>query len=74
MWPAAKIIGTTRHKNLQVSMLAGDVLRISSRVIELVVQSRIYVCRCMRTPNEVLCVPIVSHVSTSGNYDYNYPQ
>ena len=68
MWPAAKIIGTTRRKKLQVSMLAGDVLGISSCVIELVVQSRIYVCRCMRTPNKVLCVPIVSHVSISGNY------
>ena len=24
------------------------------------------------TPNEVLCVPIVSHVSTSGNYGEHY--
>ena len=43
MWPAAKIIGTTGRKNLQVSMLAGDVFGISSRVIELAVQSRIHV-------------------------------
>ena len=68
MWPAAKIIGTTGREKLQVSMLAGDVLGISSHVIELAVQGRIYICSCMRTPNEVLCVPIVSRVSNSGNY------
>ena len=37
MWPAAKIIGTTRRENLHVSMLAGDMLGISSHVIELAV-------------------------------------
>ena len=37
MWPAAKIIGTTGRKKLQVSMLAGDVFGISSHVIELAV-------------------------------------
>ena len=37
MWPAAKIIGTTGREKLQVSMLAGDVFGISSRVIELAV-------------------------------------
>ena len=37
MWPAAKIIGTTRREKLQVSMLAGDVFRNSSHVIELAV-------------------------------------
>ena len=37
MWPAAKIIGTTRREKLQVSMLAGDVFGNSSHVIELAV-------------------------------------
>jgi len=37
MWPAAKIIGTTGREKLQVSMLAGDVFRNSSHVIELAV-------------------------------------
>jgi len=37
MWPAAKIIGTTGRDILQVSMLAGDVFRISPHVIELAV-------------------------------------
>ena len=37
MWPAAKIIGKTGRENLHVSMLAGDVFGISSRVIELAV-------------------------------------
>ena len=49
--------GTSRVLAFYLFQVRGSVLSRSVAVI---------------TPNEVLCVPIVSHVSTSGNYGEHF--